>query len=698
MPGSDARAPSRYSCNGVGARVALLPHGSRSPPSRLSPPSRSSHRSPSVSRGLRLPAIVRRDPARHRRRAAGARLGVDRRARAGACADRARVPAAARRARDRLRPAARPAAAAHAGSATPSRSGSRSCRLRADGRATSCGRRCSWRSSSPRPGSGSSCRSSRTPARPRRRSARSSSRPPRSPRSAPIVLLSLFFSGESRRPRREARAADRASSSSSSRSGSSILGLERSMQVSADAAPAAGHDRRDPRPRRIPAARGLRRARLAVRARGDPRRVPRRRHAEARRPRRGHDPRVLPRRSSRRPASASSCPFFFVSTGIKLDVDEPLPRQRRRSRACRSSSPRCSSCAALPALLYRPLRRARLAARRRRAAAGDVARAFPVVAGQIGVDLGLIRPENYVALVDRRTRLGDRLPARRAHAAARRGSREPCRGGRRMARASIVCARSPSSSALARDARPARCEPRRDSVASAVALRRRPLRRPRLRALRVHERPPGREPLRRRLRRRLAAVLVARAPSAPAGREALARSARPPRRRLACRSPTPVGRSTTTSATASPGRSSARTFPSTAASGSSSARTGCRSGDRARPRRAAAAPFVPMRRVSLRHQRREPTAALSDVQRLRLEARETDRKLTADAFVQGAAFPDLALPDHDGRPRTLSEIAGTTPSRSCSHAAGGAPRNSGSFGCWPTCRASSRLRTPSSWL
>jgi peroxiredoxin len=35
--------------------------------------------------------------------------------------------------------------------------------------------------------------------------------------------------------------------------------------------------------------------------------------------------------------------------------------------------------------------------------------------------------------------------------------------------------------------------------------------------------------------------------------------------------------------------------------------------------------------------------------------------LGLDAFVPGAAFPDLDLPDHSGRPRRLSELAGGDP-------------------------------------
>jgi Kef-type K+ transport system membrane component KefB len=90
-------------------------------------------------------------------------------------------------------------------------------------------------------------------------------------------------------------------------------------------------------------------------------------------------------------------PFFFVSTGIKLDVDSLFG-----SGAALARVPLFLAALlvvrALPALLYRPLvdRGAQLAA-------GGLLQAtslsIPVVAGQIGVDLGLIRPTNYVALV-----------------------------------------------------------------------------------------------------------------------------------------------------------------------------------------------------------------------------------------------------------------------------------------------------------
>ena len=91
-------------------------------------------------------------------------------------------------------------------------------------------------------------------------------------------------------------------------------------------------------------------------------------------------------------------PFFFVSTGHQARRREPLRTARRRWRGCRSSWPRCSSSAGLPALLYRPARRAP----RQLVAAGllqATSLSIPVVAGQIGVEMGLIRPENYVALV-----------------------------------------------------------------------------------------------------------------------------------------------------------------------------------------------------------------------------------------------------------------------------------------------------------
>jgi Kef-type K+ transport system membrane component KefB len=90
-------------------------------------------------------------------------------------------------------------------------------------------------------------------------------------------------------------------------------------------------------------------------------------------------------------------PFFFVSTGIKLDVASLF---HGGSTAARVPIFLAALLVArgLPALLYRPL-----AERSSQLVAGGLLQAtslsIPVVAGQIGVEMGLIRPENYVALV-----------------------------------------------------------------------------------------------------------------------------------------------------------------------------------------------------------------------------------------------------------------------------------------------------------
>jgi len=90
-------------------------------------------------------------------------------------------------------------------------------------------------------------------------------------------------------------------------------------------------------------------------------------------------------------------PFFFVSTGIKLDVASLF---HGGSTAARVPIFLVALLVArgVPALLYRPL-----AERSSQLVAGGLLQAtslsIPVVAGQIGVDMGLIRPENYVALV-----------------------------------------------------------------------------------------------------------------------------------------------------------------------------------------------------------------------------------------------------------------------------------------------------------
>jgi Kef-type K+ transport system membrane component KefB len=90
-------------------------------------------------------------------------------------------------------------------------------------------------------------------------------------------------------------------------------------------------------------------------------------------------------------------PFFFVSTGIKLDVASLF---HGGSTAARVPIFLAGLLVArgVPALLYRPL-----ADRAGQVVAGGLLEAtslsIPVVAGQIGVQMGLIRPENYVALV-----------------------------------------------------------------------------------------------------------------------------------------------------------------------------------------------------------------------------------------------------------------------------------------------------------
>ena len=90
-------------------------------------------------------------------------------------------------------------------------------------------------------------------------------------------------------------------------------------------------------------------------------------------------------------------PVFFVSTGIRLDVSSLF-----HSGSALAHVPiflaALLAARALPALLYRPL-----AERSSQLVAGGLLQAtslsIPIVAGQIGVDLGLIGPTNYVALV-----------------------------------------------------------------------------------------------------------------------------------------------------------------------------------------------------------------------------------------------------------------------------------------------------------
>ena len=160
----------------------------------------------------------------------------------------------------------------------------------------------------------------------------------------------------------------------------------------------------------------LRLPRLEVRARGDPRRVPRGRDAEARRPRRGHDARVLPRQARGRRLRR------LRALLLRLDRDQAgrrQPLQQRLDARARAALPRrAADRARAPGADLPAVRRARLAARRRRAAAGDVA----LDPGRRRADRRRPRPHPARELRRARRRrpaLGDRLPARRADAAAR---------------------------------------------------------------------------------------------------------------------------------------------------------------------------------------------------------------------------------------------------------------------------------------
>ncbi len=90
-------------------------------------------------------------------------------------------------------------------------------------------------------------------------------------------------------------------------------------------------------------------------------------------------------------------PFFFVATGMRLDVDALFASSSALTRVPIFLAALLAA-RALPALLYRPF-----AADGRRLAAAGLLQATSlsllVVAGQIGVDMGLIRPTNYTALV-----------------------------------------------------------------------------------------------------------------------------------------------------------------------------------------------------------------------------------------------------------------------------------------------------------
>ena len=90
-------------------------------------------------------------------------------------------------------------------------------------------------------------------------------------------------------------------------------------------------------------------------------------------------------------------PFFFVSIGMSLDVRSFVTSPGTLARVPIFLAAMLIA-RALPALLYRPL----LASRRQVMIAGllqATSLSIPIVGGSIGMDLGLISPENYVALV-----------------------------------------------------------------------------------------------------------------------------------------------------------------------------------------------------------------------------------------------------------------------------------------------------------
>jgi Kef-type K+ transport system membrane component KefB len=90
-------------------------------------------------------------------------------------------------------------------------------------------------------------------------------------------------------------------------------------------------------------------------------------------------------------------PFFFIATGMSLDVRSFITSPGTLARVPVFLAA-LLLVRGLPALLYRPL----LASRREVLTAGllqATSLSIPIVGGSIGVALGLIRPENYVALV-----------------------------------------------------------------------------------------------------------------------------------------------------------------------------------------------------------------------------------------------------------------------------------------------------------
>jgi Kef-type K+ transport system membrane component KefB len=90
-------------------------------------------------------------------------------------------------------------------------------------------------------------------------------------------------------------------------------------------------------------------------------------------------------------------PFFFVATGLRLDVESLFESGSALARVPLFLGALLVA-RGLPALLYRPL-----AERREQLIAGGLLQAtslsFLIVAGQLGVDLDLLSPTNYTALV-----------------------------------------------------------------------------------------------------------------------------------------------------------------------------------------------------------------------------------------------------------------------------------------------------------
>jgi Kef-type K+ transport system membrane component KefB len=90
-------------------------------------------------------------------------------------------------------------------------------------------------------------------------------------------------------------------------------------------------------------------------------------------------------------------PYFFIATGMSLDVRSFVTGPRTLALVPLFLAALLIA-RALPTLLYRPL----LASRRQVLTAGLLQAtnlSIPIVGGSIGVDPGLIRPQNYLALV-----------------------------------------------------------------------------------------------------------------------------------------------------------------------------------------------------------------------------------------------------------------------------------------------------------